>query len=63
MSDKKLDETIPGGRYKVGNRYVNANGETVGSELENGEASEETPNGSENGGTGADASAAARKKK
>jgi hypothetical protein len=25
----KLDETVPGGRYKVGNEIVNAHGEKV----------------------------------
>ncbi len=27
--EKQLDETVPGGRYKVGDRLVNADGEEV----------------------------------
>lgn len=27
--EKKLDETVPGGRYKVGTQLVNANGEPI----------------------------------
>lgn len=27
--DEKLDETVPGGRYKVGGKFVNADGEEI----------------------------------
>jgi hypothetical protein len=30
MSDKKQDETIPGGKYIQGENYVNADGEIIG---------------------------------
>lgn len=36
--ERKLDETVPGGIYIVGDRVVNANGEIVpGYEIKNGE--------------------------
>jgi hypothetical protein len=28
--DRKLDETVPGGRYKVGGMWVDANGKRLG---------------------------------
>lgn len=28
-TEKKIDETVPGGRYIVGDRVVNANGEEI----------------------------------
>lgn len=29
-AEKKIDETVPGGKYIVGDRYVNANGDDLG---------------------------------
>lgn len=29
-AEKKIDETIPGGKYIVGDNYVNAEGEVLG---------------------------------
>lgn len=30
VNEKKIDETIPGGRYIVGDKYVDANGNAIG---------------------------------
>lgn len=27
--ERRADETVPGGRYKIGDKFVNANGEEV----------------------------------